>query len=141
MITRLSVESILALTKHTALLVYKAQSEELDNKRKVSDVDKHVFGGSAEDPGRVVPDLVNSKGIESVVEEISSTCEVIEAIYRCSADSVAASFARVGSELLPLIIQITNHEVRRRRDFAPDSTTEIGAPPEAREIVLKIPPR
>ena len=69
-----------ALTKHTALLVYKAQSEELDNKRKVSDVDKHVFGGSAEDPGRVVPDLVNSKGIESVVEVISSTCEVIEAI-------------------------------------------------------------
>ena len=126
-----------ALTKHIALLVYKAQSEELDNKRKVSDVDKHLFGGSAEDPGRVVPDLVNSKGIESVVEEISSTCEVIEAIYRCSADSVAASFARVGSELLPLIIQITNHEVRRRRDFAPDSTTEIGAPPEAREIVLK----
>lgn len=136
-----------ALCKHLSLLLYKAQSEEMDRERHAAAASTSADSSrtTTPDPVSTIPDPNPSEG-GGVIEEMGSTCEVMEAIYRCSADTVATSFARLGAELLPMLIKITNHEVRRRRDrHAAAAPTEgdqqpqqqLGPLTDARDLILK----
>lgn len=49
-------------------------------------------------------------------EEISQTCEALEMVYRCSPERVLDSFKRLGSEILPLLIQFVDTEINRRQE-------------------------
>ena len=106
-----------ALCKHLSLLLYKAQSEEMDRERHAAAAATGADSSrtTTPDPVHAINDVDPGEG-GGVIEEMGSTCEVMEAIYRCSAGTVATSFDRLGTELLPMLIKITNHEVRRRRD-------------------------
>lgn len=137
-----------ALCKHLSLLLYKAQSEEMDRERHAAAAAATGADGSrttTPDPVNAIPDLESGEG-GGVIEEMGSTCEVMEAVYRCSADTVATSFARLGSELLPMLIKITNHEVRRRRDRQAassvtasegDQQQQLDPLIDARDLILK----
>jgi len=145
----ISAGADIALCKHLSLLLYKAQSEEMDRERHAAAAAAGGGGGvdssrtTTPDPVNSIPDLDPSEG-GGVIEEMGSTCEVMEAVYRCSADTVATSFARLGTELLPMLIKITNHEVRRRRDHqaASAATSErdhhqLDPLIDARDLILK----
>mmetsp|Transcript_2776 Transcript_2776/g.2666 ORF Transcript_2776/g.2666 Transcript_2776/m.2666 type:complete len:504 (-) Transcript_2776:63-1574(-) len=49
-----------------------------------------------------------------LTDEIGKTCKAIEMVYRCSADSIHSSFNRVGTDLLPLLIQVIQEDLNSR---------------------------
>lgn len=53
--------------------------------------------------------------LSSLPEEILRTCQLFEMIYRCSKVKIAASYERVGPDMLRLLCHIIMHEVSRYR--------------------------
>lgn len=130
-----------ALCKHLALLLYRAQSEEMEREHHGAAAAAAAASSSANKEGSrsTTPDPVDPDTVAGLVSEIGNTCEVMEAMYRCSADAVASSFAKLGIELLPMLIKITNHEVRRRRDRAQGSSEgdQVDPTADARDVILR----
>lgn len=58
-------------------------------------------------------------------EEISQTCEALEMVYRCSPERILDSFQCLGSEILPVLIQLVDTEVNQRQD-ANNATEAVG---------------
>jgi len=51
----------------------------------------------------------------AIMEEITSTLQGLEMVLRCSADCISVSFARMGSEVLPILISLLQ-EQRSQKD-------------------------
>ena len=128
-----------ALCKHLALLLYRAQSEEMEKDHHGAGAAGSSSSANKEQSRSATPNPVDPDTSAALVTEIATTCEVMESIYRCSADAVASSFTKLGIELLPMLIKITNHEVRRRRDRPQGSGggEQLDPTIDARNVILK----
>lgn len=60
------------------------------------------------------PSATSIKFHEELLHEISQAFEGLEMVLRCSAECVSISFARMGNELLPILLSILG-EIRHRR--------------------------
>lgn len=99
--TEISMGADIALFKHLPFLVLKKQRM-LANKSSTSH-EEYI----------------------SIVEEISNTFTALEMVLRCSAESVSTCFARIGSELFPILldfIQILTFELSKERNERASST-------------------
>eukprot|EP00978_Attheya_sp_CCMP212_P033416 scaffold134724_cov56-Attheya_sp.AAC.2 len=94
------------LIKHLAFLICKQCKEEKAQARQKADSSDCNHHNSHPNS---TPEL------NALKLEMGRTCEAIEMIYRCSLNTVASSFSRVSSELLPFLLDIIDGEIRQRR--------------------------
>lgn len=82
-----------ALTKHLTFLAFHAQQQ---------------------------TDSASQKLLESLLAEISLTCDALESVYRASSSHVGTSFDRLGKELMQLLVGVIDNELERRRRIFSD---------------------
>lgn len=115
----------IALFKHLPFLLLKKNriEREILNHSKVKKAEKN---GSAS--GTLSVDMAAYGKFDhiTIMEEISNTFTALEMVLRCSADSVSTCFARIGTELLPLIIDLI-HELMTSDTF--QSQSQKNPPP------------
>lgn len=57
--------------------------------------------------------------IKSILSEITTTVDAMESLYRASSEIVGASFRRMGSHVLEILIKLIDDEVQRRIYYVP----------------------
>jgi hypothetical protein len=56
--------------------------------------------------------------LELILTEISLTCDALESLFRASSQVLGGSFARMGRELLQLLVGVIDNEISRRQRMA-----------------------
>lgn len=99
----------LALCKHLGFLLLKRLMTKSEWEMKQSDKNES-------NEISLPIDLFQEKNssMKDLNDEICQACKVIEMVYRCSAESINSSFTRIGSDLLPLIIQVIQEDFNCR---------------------------
>jgi len=98
----IAASSDIALCKHLSFLLLKRQN--------VAIVSNHVRRNSILE-GSLVSPFSTDDDVDDIVKEIRDTIRAIEMIFRCSASMIAIAFNRIGSELLPLLINEIQEEL------------------------------
>jgi len=115
-----------AIFKHLTFLLFKRnmiergkqQHRHEENNMKVLDQNLPEKNVTSDKNGK---DSVNAQcdgddEIDAIMDEITNTLRALEMVLRASAECISVSFARIGKELLPIIIGLLQEQRAQRLD-------------------------
>ena len=118
----------IALFKHLPFIILKRE-------RILRDLKQSQGGGSSSSTTSDGVDTceiatasakLNQEEYVSIMEEISNTFTALEMVLRCSADSISTCFARIGTELFPILIEfIENLTLELGGDYTVANGTNV----------------
>ncbi len=71
----------------------------------------------------------------SIMEEISNTFTALEMVLRCSADSISTCFARIGSELFPILLEFIQN---LKSELLEASKLQLISSPNSSKVQLEV---
>lgn len=113
-----------AIFKHLTFLLFKRTMLEREQEERRRDMqnektlDQHISDKDIEQEKEQGQNCSRTDGDEmnALMEEIMDTLRGLEMVLRCSADCISVSFARIGKEILPIIIGLLQEQRTERLD-------------------------
>jgi len=115
-----------AIFKHLTFLLFRRNMIERENqqrahaKKKLNALEKSLTGDE-KDKEHEKSDDESDGDIDGIVDEITDTLRALEMVLRASIECIQVSYARIGNELLPIILGLLQEQRSQRFESIGDT--------------------